>query len=174
MSTENEPIFTLEPWRMEYAPAVSKYADNTKTAENLRSNFPHPYTLKDAEEFIYMCMQADTCRDCYRAIVLAGEAVGSIAVMGKDDELCKSAKLGYWLGEPFWGSQIISRAIKDITALAFGELDIVRIFAQPYSYNIGSRRALESNGFALEGVMKKAIYKGNEFYNSCMYALLSD
>lgn len=76
MSTENEPIFTLEPWRMEYAPAVSKYADNTKTAENLRSNFPHPYTLKDAEEFIYMCMQADTCRDCYRAIVLAGEAVG--------------------------------------------------------------------------------------------------
>ena len=37
-----------------------------------------------------------------RAIVVDGEAVGSIAVMLKDDVYCKSAELGYWLGEPFW------------------------------------------------------------------------
>jgi [ribosomal protein S5]-alanine N-acetyltransferase len=92
-------------------------------------------------------------------------------VSNRNKYYCKSAELSYWLGEPFWGRGVISKAIKEICETAFSQYDIVRIFAEPYAYNTGSRKALEKAGFILEGVLKKNVYKNGEFYDSCVYAL---
>lgn len=54
---------------------------------------------------------------------------------------------------------IMSNAVKQICDLAFEEYVIVRIFAKPFAYNIGSKEALEKAGFQLEGSLKKNIYK---------------
>lgn len=166
--------FKLDKWRMEYAGSVAKYADNIKVADNLRTGFPHPYTLRNAQDFINLCMGADTARDYYRAIVVDGEAVGSIGVFLKEGERRKSGELGYWLGEPFWGKQLARRAIRQICGEVFGIYDIERIYAEPYAHNIGSRKALEYSGFTLEGVMKKGVYKKGRFIDSCIYAILRD
>ncbi len=101
-----------------------------------------------------------------------GEAAGSIGIFLQNDVYCKSAEIGYWLGEPFWSKGIMSSAISQLCKFAFENYDLVRIYAEPFSHNTGSRRALEKAGFKLEGEFEKSVFKNNVFYNSCMYALI--
>jgi len=164
--------FILREWEIEDAVYIAKYANNKKIADNLRDAFPYPYTLSNAKQYINFCINADRKKNILRAISIDGIAVGSIGVFGKDDVYRKSAELGYWLAEDFWNKGIITRAIKQITDIAFNELDIVRIFAEPYFNNIGSRRVLEKSGFELEGTLRKSVYKNNIYLDSCIYSII--
>lgn len=166
--------FILRKWKPSDAEDVAKYANNKKIADNLRDAFPHPYTLKDAEEFIANCLSADERQKIFRAIEIDGKAAGSIGVFKGSDIYRKSAELGYWLAEPYWGKGIMSAAAAQICAEAFEKLDIVRIFAEPFAANAASRKALEKAGFVLEGVMKNAAIKNGEIFDYCMYALLKE
>ncbi|MPM99465.1 putative ribosomal N-acetyltransferase YdaF [bioreactor metagenome] len=98
--------------------------------------------------------------------------MGSIGILLKSDVFAKCAEIGYWLGEPFWDKGLGTAAIVKMCEYAFAHYDINRIFAQTCGGNTGSRRALERAGFALEGVLKKCIYKNSKFYDGCIYALL--
>ena len=88
------------------------------------------------------------------------------------DVYCKSAEIAYWLAETYWGHDIMSRAVKEITDIAFEKYDIVRISAEPYEYNMASRKVLEKAGFILEGVLKKSIFKNALYFDSSIYALI--
>jgi ribosomal-protein-alanine N-acetyltransferase len=164
--------FTLREWKKSDIENVAQVANNKKVAKNLRNVFPNPYTKEDAEFYINMCLNADKSKDLFLAIDVDGKAVGSIGVFVKDDVYCKSAEMGYWLGEEYWGKGIMTEAVKRICKIAFEKFDIVRIFAEPCAHNIGSRRVLEKAGFKLEGILEKSVYKNNEFYDSCIYALI--
>lgn len=164
--------FILREWEIEDAISIAKHANNKKIADNLRDAFPYPYTLSNAKEYISFCINTDSKKNILRAITIDGVAVGSIGVFGKDDVYRKSAELGYWLAEDFWNKGIITRAIKQITDIAFNELDIVRIFAEPYFNNIGSRRVLEKSGFELEGILRKSVYKNNIYLDSYIYSII--
>ncbi|PKM77698.1 MAG: GNAT family N-acetyltransferase [Firmicutes bacterium HGW-Firmicutes-15] len=164
--------FTLREWELGDAESLVKYANNQNIAQNLRNIFPHPYTIEDAKSFINDCINGDKTRQCIKAIVVDGEAAGSIGVLLKNDVYCKSAEIGYWLGEYFWSKGIMSAAVKQIFKVAFNEYDIVRIFAETYAYNIGSRKVLEKAGFELEGVLKKSICKNGQIFDSCIYAFI--
>ncbi len=163
---------TLEPWRREFAPSIARYADNPRVADNLRDIFPCPYALSDAEAYIEECLHTDDSRELRYAIVVDGEAAGSITVTPQADVYRRSAELGYWLGEPFWGRGIMTRAVRQACEEAFGRYDIVRIYAEPYAYNRGSRRVLEKAGFTLEGVLRQSVTKNGQLYDSCIYARL--
>lgn len=164
----------LRKWQNTDAESIAKYADNKRVADNLRNTFPNPYTLEDAKRFISLCMSADEEKEIRRAITIDGEAVGSVCITLKDDIYSKIAEIGYWLGEPFWNNDIMSRAIRQLCDYAFAHCDIVRIYAEPFDYNIGSRRALEKAGFELEGILHNSVYKNGKIMNSCIYALLSE
>lgn len=164
--------FILRKWKPSDEKDVANYGNNKKIADNLRDAFPHPYSLKDAQEFINACLSADERQKMFRAIEIDGKAAGSIGVFKGGDIYRKSGELGYWLAEPYWGSGIMSAAAQRICAEAFEKLDIVRIFAEPFAYNAASRKVLEKAGFVLEGVMKNAAIKNGEIFDYCMYALL--
>lgn len=166
--------FTLEKWDMKYAEDVAFHANNFNVAKNLRNVFPYPYKLSDAEEYIRICMENDEINQCTRAIVVDGHAVGSIGFFLQDDVYEKNAEIGYWLGEAFWKQGIMSRAVKELCDYGFSHYDIVRIYAEPYAYNQGSRRCLEKAGFQLEGILKKNVYKNGEFFDSCIYGLVKE
>jgi len=164
--------FELRKWLNSDADSVAKYANNINIANNLRNIFPYPYTIKDAKWYVNSCASNDEIRQYIRAIVVDGEAVGSIGVLIKDDVYCKSGKIGYWLGEPFWNRGIISEAIKQTCDMVFQKYDVIRIFAEPYAGNMGSRKVLEKAGFELEGILKKSVYKNGAIFDSCIYALI--
>lgn len=164
--------FTLRPWRMEDASVIVPYADDPLVAQNLRDVFPTPYTLADAEGFVRSCIEQEGEGQLCRAILVDGRAVGSIALFLGEDVYRRSAELGYWLGRPFWRQGIMTAAVKEMCGLGFEVWDIVRIHAEPYARNAGSRGVLEKAGFTLEGVLQNSVYKNGKILDSCIYARL--
>lgn len=166
--------FILRPWQRADIEAIAEAADNPNIAANLRNIFPSPYTLADAKWFVEDCIAQGEARQLMRAIAVNGRAAGSISVSRKDDVYEKSAELGYWLAEDYWGRGIMTEAVRQICREAFDRFDILRIFAEPFAENLGSRRVLEKAGFQLEGVMRESVCKRGRVYDSCMYALLME
>ncbi len=166
--------FELRKWNLADSQDVSHYANNKNIAANLRNVFPYPYTLADAEGYIRSCVENSEERQICRAIVVNGRAAGSVGIFCGTDVYEKSAELGYWLAEEFWGNGIMTEAVKQLCQEAFDRFDIIRIYAEPFAYNTGSRRVLEKAGFSLEGIMKKGVFKNGQIQDYCMYALLKD
>jgi len=164
--------FTLRSWRPEDAESVAVVANNPKIAANLRNVFPHPYTLANAEWYVNDCIAQGEDRQLTRAIVIEDKAVGSIGVFVKDDVYEKSAELGYWLAEEHWGKGVMTEAVRQLCQAAFSRFDIIRIFAEPFAGNQGSRRVLEKAGFTYEGTMRDGIFKNGQVHSYCVYSIL--
>ena len=166
--------FLLRPWRTEDAEDLVKAADNPKIAANLRNVFPSPYTLADANWFINDCISKGDSHGFTWAIEVDGKAAGGIGVTLLNDVYEKSAELGYWLSEEYWRQGIMSQAVQIICRRAFKAFDIIRIFAEPFAHNAGSRGVLEKAGFTYEGTMRNGVYKNGQVYSYCIYSLLRE
>lgn len=166
--------FELRKWKQEDSTDVAHYANNEMIAANLRNVFPYPYTLQDAETYVSSCVENNEEQQICRAILVDGHVAGSIGIFCGTDVYEKSGELGYWLAEEYWGNGIMTGAVKQICKEAFEKFDIVRIYAEPFVYNTGSRRVLEKAGFALEGIMKNGVCKNGQIHDYCMYALIKE
>ena len=166
--------FTLRPWRREDDASIARYADNEKIAANLRDIFPWPYSRQDAADFVAGCVRNEGRGQLCRAIVVDGEAAGSIGLFLGHDVYRRSAELGYWLAEPLWGRGIMTAAVTAMCREGFAAWDIVRIHAEPFARNAASRRVLEKAGFTLEGTLRRSVYKNGEMLDSCIYALVRE
>ncbi len=164
--------FKLRKWEKSDAVSVAKYANNRKVANNLRNVFPYPYTLEDAKEYVYDCVDRGDERRLVRAIEVQGEAVGSIGVFLGCDVAEKTAELGYWLAEEYWRKGIMSTAVRQICKEAFETFDLIRIYAEPFAYNEGSKGVLKKAGFTNEGTMRSSVYKNGQVHDQCLYSLL--
>ena len=165
---------TLRPWREGDENSIARYADNEKIAANLRDIFPWPYSRQDAADFVAGCVRNEGRGQLCRAIVVDGEAAGSIGLFLGHDVYRRSAELGYWLAEPLWGRGIMTAAVTAMCREGFAAWDIVRIHAEPFARNAASRRVLEKAGFTLEGTLRQSVYKNGEMLDSCIYALLRE
>ena len=161
--------YELRKWKISDAEDIVKYANNPKIAANLRDGFPYPYTIDNAKFFINACLDKNN-KNYLRAITINNKIIGSIGVMFKDDIYKKSAEIGYWLAEPFWRKGIMSEVIIETSEYIFNNYDIIRIYAEPFATNIGSRKVLENAGFTLEGILLKSVFKNGVILDSCIYA----
>lgn len=159
---------TLRPWTLNDAESLSIHANNIKIANNLRNGFPHPYTLKDA---IAWLQGAKENPNLLLAITINNEAIGGIGIIYQTDVYHKSAEIGYWLSENYWGQGIMTEAIKTLVSHTFNNSDIHRIYAGIFESNIASARVLEKAGFKLEAIHKKAVFKKRVFMNEHLYAI---
>ena len=49
----------IRPWRRNDLDALLRYANNPKIAANLRDQFPHPYTRRDAIDYLNYVRMSD-------------------------------------------------------------------------------------------------------------------
>ena len=151
--------------------SLVKYANNKKIANNLRNDFPNPYSEENANDFINSANENNP-KKLILAIDFNEELIGCIGAFQQDDIYSKNAEIGYWLAEPFWGKGYISTAIKKFVPMVFENMDIVRIYAEPFENNLGSKKALDKAGFKLEATLKNNIFKNGEVLSSCIYSIL--
>jgi ribosomal-protein-alanine N-acetyltransferase len=161
------PSSILRDWTMDDADSLVKHADNPRIAERMRDLFPSPYTLDDAKRFIALATEPGP--NLFLAIEIGGEAVGGIGIHPLDDVRRRSADIGYWLSESFWGQGIVTDAVSSLVPVAFERYDIVRLQAGIFSNNPGSMRVLEKCGFIREAVHKHAIWKNGNLVHEVMY-----
>ncbi len=152
------------------AKLLSEYANNKSIWDNLRDFFPYPYQIEQAEEFIEFVLKT-TPRQNF-AIRYGGHFVGIMGIHPFDDIYRKTAELGYWIGEPYWGKGIITAAIPLILKYGWDELNLNRIQASVFEYNRASMKALEKSGFIKEGVMRKRLIKNDQYFDEHLYAVL--
>ena len=164
----------ISQWKIEYAKDLSKALNNKKILDNLRDGLPYPYTENDAKEFITAMLSSDKNEVFAFAIVYDGKCIGSIGVFRQRNIHFKTAELGYYIAENYWGRGIMTQAVSEICDFVFANSDIIRIFAEPFAYNIASQRVLEHNGFCFEGVLKNNAYKNGRVVDMKMYAKLKD
>lgn len=160
----------LRSLSMADADSLARYANNRNVWRNLRDVFPHPYTREDALSFIAM-IEAGSQENAF-AIATSSEAIGVIGFHLEPDVLRRSAEVGYWLGEPFWGRGIMTRALNLICDHVFQNYDVIRLSAPVFAWNPASARVLENAGFIREGVMRSAVYKDGEITDLLMYGKL--
>lgn len=91
------------------------------------------------------------------AIVHEGEVVGccDLREVRGDYRL----GIGLYVGIPHQGRGFATRAIADLLAFAFALPSCVKVEAGVFVGNHASRRALEKNGFTLEGTLRHAVKK---------------
>ncbi|MDQ7053471.1 MAG: GNAT family protein [candidate division KSB1 bacterium] len=149
-----------------------KYINNRKIWLNLTDSVPHPYTRKDAENWIAHAMSEHPPQNF--AIANGTELIGGIGLKFKKDVKRHSAAVGYWLGEPFWGKGIMTRVVRAFILWAFRTYPLKRISAGVYESNPASGRVLEKAGFILEGRLRKAILKNDQFLDMYLYSILRE
>jgi RimJ/RimL family protein N-acetyltransferase len=164
-------LCTLRPWRMSDEDALVRQANNRKIWRNLRDAFPHPYGELDAVNWIARHVGVEPMR--FFAIEHEGQLAGSIAVVPLDDVYKRSAEIGYFVAEPFWGRGIATEAVRGLSAYAFDTFpELVRIHAAVFAWNVASMRVLEKAGYEREGVLRQSVWKDGELVDSVLYAKL--
>ncbi len=142
---------------------LSELLNNKKIWDNLRNKVPYPYQESDAINFIEFITK-DNSQQVF-AIEVNGNLCGVVGLVLQQDVYEKSAEIGYWIGEPFWGKGIASEAVKLMTDFGFNELNLRRIYAAVFEFNIASMKVLEKNGYLNEGILKKAVFKNGEVWD---------
>jgi RimJ/RimL family protein N-acetyltransferase len=84
----------------------------------------------------------------------------------------KTARFGYWLGEPYWQRGITTAAVRATAEFIFANSEIVRLEAPVFEWNPASMRVLEKCGFARECVLRRSVEKDGQIIDVVMYALL--
>jgi len=164
----------IRKWEPADAPDLALALNNPRILANLRDGLPYPYTEQDALDFISAMRASDEASTFAFAIVADGRVVGSIGAFRQGNIHSRTAELGYYIAEPLWGKGAMSRAVSLLCAHVFSHTDILRIYAEPFSYNAASRRVLEKNGFRHEGTLRQNAVKGGAVIDMEMYSLLRE
>jgi RimJ/RimL family protein N-acetyltransferase len=162
--------FILRGWRQGDEVSLQKNANNPKISGCLGDSFPSPYTMEAAVEFVSRKIQQEPILNF--ALDVNCEVAGAAGIELKADVWRKTAVIGYWLGEEFWGRGIMTEAVKLVTAYAFEKFDFIRIEARVYHINPRSMRVLEKAGYHKEAVLKNSAFKNGEVLDEHIYVIL--
>jgi len=161
----------VRSWRPSDAEPLARHANNRKIWINLRDAFPHPYTARDARNFIRSVVQR--APETLFAITVRDEPVGGIGFVLHSDVERVSAEIGYWLGEPFWGRGIATEALVAVTTYAIETHAITRVYAVPFAWNAASCRVLEKAGYVLEARLRHSAVKDGQLIDQMQYAFIA-
>jgi len=162
----------IRRWELSDARDLATALSNKKIQDNLRDGLPYPYTEKDGKEFISTMLAANENDTFAFAITVNGKVIGSIGAFRQTNIHNKTAELGYYIAEEYWGKGIMTEAVKQLCDYVFSHTDIIRIYAEPFSYNIGSCRVLEKAGFQYEGTLRSNALKNGNVLDMKMYSKL--
>ncbi len=134
------------------APRIASLLEDGKVAQTL-ARVPQPYTLQDAERFVYWsATEAATGFATFLGLEARGEGAGLIGLISLERaENNPDPVLGYWLGAPYWGRGFMSEAVEAMIAFAKTGLRARRLKSGYFKDNTASARIQEKCGFAVVG-----------------------
>ncbi|MFC2104121.1 GNAT family N-acetyltransferase [Bacteroidota bacterium] len=159
----------LRNWQKKDIKSLAKNANNKKIWNNLKDEFPYPYTEMAAKQWIVIANQDKPLTNF--AIIYKGTAVGGIGIIVQTDVFRRNAEIGYWLGEKYWNKGISTLALNAMVQYAFETFEINRLFANVFESNIASIRVLKKCGFTEEVCLKKSVIKNNQIQDCFIYSI---
>lgn len=108
------------------------------------SGVPHPYTLKDADDWLRVVNSEAFNLSVYLDDVL----IGAVALSDQQDG---TFELGYWIGVDYWGRGFATEAAGALLGFAASKVDPLLVTASVFQGNLGSAKVLEKLGFTEVG-----------------------
>ncbi|MCB0637238.1 MAG: GNAT family N-acetyltransferase, partial [Lewinella sp.] len=140
----------LRQLRSEDLPALARHANNRKIAEQI-INLPHPYGEPQAAMRMAYVVQGFKERSRFVFAIIHREREELIGEVSLHLHGEKTAQLGYWLGEPFWGQGLATEAAKAVLTFGQETLALDRIEGSCYIDNPASERVLRKIGLQAGG-----------------------
>lgn len=165
---------SIRPWQQSDAADVAAIINNKKVQDNLRDGIPFPYSEEDGAEFINAMLNAERGSTFAFAIIVDGKVAGSIGTFRQANIHSRTAEIGYYVGEDYWGKGVCTAAVKLVCQYLFENTDIIRIYAEPFAYNSASCRVLEKAGFQYEGTLRSNAVKNGKVIDMKMYSLIKE
>ena len=162
----------IRKWKLADAADLAAALSNKNVQDNLRDGLPYPYTEQDGRDYISAVLAADENDTFAFAVTADGKVIGSIAAFRQTNIHNKTAELGYYIAEEYWGKGIMTEAVKQLCDHVFTHTDIIRIYAEPFARNIASCRVLEKSGFEYEGTLRNNAIKNGKVLDMKLYACL--
>ena len=103
--------------------------------------------------------------------------IGSIGIRPLGGDETRTAELGYWLGEEYWGRGIMSDAAKVFARWVlenFTPEEVQRLEASVYGINEASQKVVRKAGFVHEGTRRKAGFKSGEVFDILTFGMIRD
>lgn len=157
--------------RMDDKTDMARLLNNKKILDGLSNRIPYPYSENDALRFIDYIQNEKTEKAF--AVEFNGVFCGVTGLILPKDTDKKSAEIGYWIGEPFWGKGIATEAVRQLTRYGFDTLQLLRIYASVFDFNRASMKVLEKNAFIKEEIRKKAVLKNGKYLDEHRYFKLN-
>lgn len=133
------------------APRIAALIGNWNVARML-SRVPYPYTVQDAADFLgTLGLRTFESGQGVFAIVHKGELAGVVGI----EPITGAPSLGYWLGEPYWGLGLATKAVGDIVRRFFSESDRDGLSSGVFADNLASLRVQKKLGFVETGESEK-------------------
>ncbi len=129
------------------------------------------FTEKDAKEFVSKNTGDDA--EKFPVVLIAEDIlIGHIVFHKYFGE--HTYEIGWVFNPKYQKRGYASEAAKAILGYGFKEMNLHRIIATCQPENIPSYRVMEKVGMRREGLFKKCIPKGNEWWDECYYAILEE
>lgn len=123
---------------------------------------PHPYTKKDALEWIEKNLDRENEKEGLRkeydfAIELKSEKkLVGVVMLDSVDYFHGSARIGYWVNKNYWEQGIVTEANRKVLNFAFNKLNLRRVHLSAYVESEASNRVAKKLGFTLEGTLRQS------------------
>ena len=141
-------------------PNIVRFSDNQYRRFSMDSQY----------EYVANCLR-DSTMDLY-GIFHNDLHLGNLSITDLES-IHSRAEINYLIGErSYWGKGVAPFAISKIVELAKHKYELNKLFAGAAEENYGSRKALENNGFNLEGRRIKHLLYGGRYHNQIDYGLI--
>ena len=125
--------------------------------------FDYPLTIEQLKEYY-----AD------KAVDGNGKTAGMCELGSIDSRNGIASLCRIFVDKNFRGQGIAEMMIRKMINFAFGELNIMRIELNVYTYNTPAFKCYEKLGFVREGMKRKVTKYNNEYWDGYFYALLKE
>jgi RimJ/RimL family protein N-acetyltransferase len=162
----------LRDFRPGDAPAVHRWFNDERVTADLvgrRERFDD----EDAHRWIARAIEAGEDRKWAITIAPSDDAVGFVALFGLGRET--GPELAVLVGDPeAWGKGVAREAERQACIHAFEEHGAHRVHAEIPATNQAAQKVVTFLGFRREGVMRRAIRRGDEAIDNEVWGLLPE
>jgi RimJ/RimL family protein N-acetyltransferase len=162
----------LRDFRPKDYEAVHRWFNDSRVTADLVGS-RDSFSADDARGWVERAM--DTSRDRKWAILLDGreEPVGFVALFGLERDT--GPELAVLVGDPeAWGKGVAREAERQACVHAFDDYGAHRIHAEIPATNRAAQKVVTFLGFQREGVMRKAIRRGDDVIDNEVWGLLPE
>jgi RimJ/RimL family protein N-acetyltransferase len=133
---------------------------------------PHPYPEGLAAEWIATHEEKFERNENVVFGITLREGGELIGVIGLIPEPHDQAEFGYWIGKPYWNRGYATEATAAVIGYAFETMGVNRVEASHFVRNPASGRVMEKCGMHLEGTLRQARKKYDEYVDIRVYSIL--